>query len=51
MQDTALPWLILGLTHSPVDVGLLVFARYAPFMLFGPSPARSPTGSTNRRAS
>jgi MFS family permease len=35
MQDTALPWLILGLTHSPVYVGLLVFARYAPFMLFG----------------
>ena len=35
MQDTALPWLILGMTHSPVFVGLLVFARYAPFMLFG----------------
>ena len=35
MQDTALPWLILGLTHSPVYVGMLVFARYAPFMLFG----------------
>ncbi len=35
MQDTALPWLILGLTHSPVYVGLLVFARYAPFMVFG----------------
>jgi MFS family permease len=35
MQDTALPWLILGLTHSPIYVGLLVFARYAPFMLFG----------------
>lgn len=35
MQDTALPWLILALTHSPVSVGLLVFARYAPFMLFG----------------
>jgi MFS family permease len=35
MQDTALPWLILGLTHSPVYVGALVFARYAPFMLFG----------------
>jgi MFS family permease len=35
MQDTALPWLILLLTHSPVYVGLLVFARYAPFMLFG----------------
>ena len=35
MQDTALPWLVLGLTHSPLAVGLLVFARYAPFMLFG----------------
>ncbi len=35
MQDTALPWLVLGLTHSPVYVGLLVCARYAPFMLFG----------------
>jgi MFS family permease len=35
MQDTALPWLVLQLTHSPVYVGLLVFARYAPFMLFG----------------
>ncbi len=32
MQDTALPWLVLGLTHSPVYVGLLVFARYLPFM-------------------
>ena len=35
MQDTALPWLVLQLTHSPVYVGLLVFARYAPFMVFG----------------
>jgi MFS family permease len=35
MQDTALPWLVLVLTHSPIAVGLLVFARYAPFMLFG----------------
>ncbi len=35
MQDTALPWLVLALTHSPVYVGLLVFARYAPFMVFG----------------
>ena len=35
MQDTALPWLVLGLTHSPLAVGLLVFARYMPFMLFG----------------
>jgi MFS family permease len=35
MQDTALPWLILSLTHSPVYVGALVFARFAPFMIFG----------------
>jgi MFS family permease len=35
MQDTALPWLILGLTHSPIYVGALVFARYAPFLAFG----------------
>ena len=35
MQDTALPWLILGLTHSPIYVGGLVFARYAPFLAFG----------------
>jgi MFS family permease len=35
MQDTALPWLVLSITHSPLYVGLLVFARYAPFMGFG----------------
>jgi MFS family permease len=35
MQDTALPWLVLSLTHSPVYVGALVFARFAPFMIFG----------------
>jgi MFS family permease len=35
MQDTALPWLILGLTGSPIYVGALVFARYAPFLGFG----------------
>ena len=35
MQDTALPWLILGLTGSPVYVGALVGARYAPFLAFG----------------
>jgi MFS family permease len=35
MQETALPWLVLQLTHSPIDVGLLVFCRYAPFALFG----------------
>jgi MFS family permease len=35
MQDTALPWLILKRTHSPVQVGLLLFCRYVPFTLFG----------------
>ena len=35
MQDTALPWLVLQLTHSPFKVGLLVFCRYGPFMLGG----------------
>jgi MFS family permease len=35
MQDTALPWLVLQLTHSPFQVGLLVFCRYGPFMVGG----------------
>jgi MFS family permease len=35
MQDTALPWLVLQLTHSPFQVGLLVFCRYGPFLLGG----------------
>lgn len=35
MQDTALPWLILQRTHSPVQVGLLLFCRYLPFSVFG----------------
>ena len=35
MQDTALPWLVLERTHSPLMVGLLVFCRYGPFTLLG----------------
>jgi MFS family permease len=35
MQDTALPWLVLQRTHSPVQVGLLLFCRYVPFSVFG----------------
>jgi MFS family permease len=34
MQDTALPWLVLERTGSPVQVGLLLFCRYVPFTLF-----------------
>ena len=35
MQDTALPWLVLQQTHSPFQVGLLVFCRYGPFLVGG----------------
>ncbi len=34
MQNIALAWLIVGLTHSPVAVGLLAFLRFAPFTVF-----------------
>ena len=49
MQDTALPWLILGLTGSPVYVGLLVFARYLPFLAFGLVSGVSADRFDNRR--
>jgi predicted MFS family arabinose efflux permease len=35
VQDTALPWLVLQMTHSPFDVGLLLFCRYGPFLVGG----------------
>ena len=35
VQDTALPWLVLQLTQSPFQVGLLVLCRFAPFTLLG----------------
>jgi MFS family permease len=35
MQNVALAWLILDLTHSPIAVGLLSLARFAPFTLLG----------------
>ena len=35
MQNVALYWLILALTHSPLAVGLLSLARFGPFTLFG----------------
>jgi len=34
MQNVALAWLIIRLTHSPVAVGLLAFVRFLPFTLF-----------------
>jgi MFS family permease len=34
MQQIALAWLVLRLTHSPVAVGILAFLRFAPFTVF-----------------
>ncbi|HEU5213861.1 MAG TPA: MFS transporter [Gaiellaceae bacterium] len=35
MQNTALAWLVVDLTHSPVAVGFLAFCRFVPFSVFG----------------
>jgi MFS family permease len=35
MQNTALAWFIVELTHSPLAVGLLAFCRFIPFTIFG----------------
>jgi MFS family permease len=35
MQRIALAWFILQLTHSPFDVGVMAFAQFTPYMLFG----------------
>ena len=35
MQRIAQSWLIVRLTHSPVDVGVLAVCQYAPFTLLG----------------
>jgi MFS family permease len=35
MQNLALAWFVIELTHSPFAVGLLVFCRFLPFTLFG----------------
>ena len=35
MQRIALGWFVLQLTHSPFDVGVMAFAQFAPYMLFG----------------
>ena len=35
MQRIALGWYVLQLTHSPFDVGVMAFAQFAPYMLFG----------------
>jgi MFS family permease len=35
MQRVALGWFILQLTHSAFDVGVMAFAQFTPYMLFG----------------
>ena len=35
MQNIALYWLILSLTHSPIAVGILSLARFGPFTIVG----------------
>jgi MFS family permease len=35
MQNVALYWYVLTLTHSPIAVGILSFCRFGPFTIFG----------------
>jgi MFS family permease len=35
MQNIAMAWLVLALTHSPVAVGLLALCQFLPFTVFG----------------
>jgi MFS family permease len=35
MQNVALAWLVVELTHSPLAVGALAFCRFIPFTVFG----------------
>jgi MFS family permease len=35
MQNTALAWFVVDLTHSPLAVGALAFCRFMPFTFFG----------------
>jgi MFS family permease len=35
MQNIALAWFVVELTHSPLAIGGLAFCRFLPFMIFG----------------
>jgi MFS family permease len=35
MQNVAMYWFVLSLTHDPFAVGILSFARFGPFTVFG----------------
>ncbi len=49
MQNVAMAWLVLRLTHSPVAVGILAVCRFAPFTLFGLFAGVIADGRDNRR--
>ena len=49
VQDTALPWLVLQLTHSPFQVGLLVLCRFGPFTVLGLFTGAAADHFDNRR--
>jgi MFS family permease len=35
MQNVAMYWFVLTLTHDPIAIGILSFCRFGPFTLFG----------------
>ena len=35
MQNIAMYWFVLTLTHDPVAIGILSFCRFGPFTIFG----------------
>lgn len=35
MQNIALAWVVIDLSHSPIAVGALAFCRFVPFTVFG----------------
>lgn len=47
MQTVAQGWLVLRLTHSGTDLGLVTAARFLPMMLFPPGAAWWLTASTS----
>ncbi len=50
MQNVALAWLVLELTHSPLAVGVLALCRFGPFTLFGLPAGWVADRLDNRRA-
>jgi MFS family permease len=35
MQNIAMYWFVLTLTHDPLAIGILSFCRFGPFTIFG----------------